>query len=92
MRLRDNLHTAMKSHVIKILIDPKLKKAYGIVLIRDGVKQIIYARKEVIMSAGSINTPQLLMLSGVGPREQLEKFKIPVIQDLKVREGATQHR
>ena len=38
--------------------------------------------KEVILSAGTIGSPQLLLLSGIGPREQLEKFRIPVIVDL----------
>lgn len=74
----------MKSHVIKVLIDPKTNKAYGVLFVRNGVKQIVYARKEVILSGGAINSPQLLMLSGVGPRQHLEKLKIPVLQDLKV--------
>lgn len=36
------------------------------------------ASKEIILSCGSYNSPQLLMLSGIGPKEQLEKFKIPI--------------
>lgn len=74
----------MGSHAIKVLINPKSRRAYGIVFVRNGVKQIVYARKEVILSAGAINTPQLLMLSGVGPEEELNKFNIPVIKSLKV--------
>ncbi|EEB16963.1 glucose dehydrogenase precursor, putative [Pediculus humanus corporis] len=91
VRLRKNLHTAMKSQVIKILINPKINKAYGVIFIRNGVKQIAYARKEVIMSAGAINTPQLLMLSGIGPREHLQSLKIPVVQNLKVGENLQDH-
>jgi choline dehydrogenase len=40
------------------------------------------ARKEVIISAGTFNTPQLLKLSGIGPADELRKFGIPLIVDL----------
>ena len=43
---------------------------------------VVGARKEVILSAGAIGSPQLLLLSGIGPREQLEKLSIPVVRNL----------
>lgn len=48
----------------KVLLDGA-KRAYGVELVREGgVKQVVRARKEVIVSAGAVNSPQLLMLSG----------------------------
>jgi choline dehydrogenase len=41
------------------------------------------ARREIILAGGAFNTPQLLMLSGIGPRDQLEKFGIPVLVESK---------
>lgn len=47
-----------------------------------GASGYVAAGKEVILSAGSFNTPQLLKLSGVGPQEELKSFGIDVIKDL----------
>jgi choline dehydrogenase len=44
-----------------------------------GEKRAVRATKEVIVAGGAFNTPQLLKLSGVGPREELEEFGIPVV-------------
>lgn len=49
------------------------------------------AAKEVILSGGSINTPQLLMLSGIGPKKHLEEHEIPVKLDLPVGENMQDH-
>ncbi|KAK3313591.1 choline dehydrogenase [Apodospora peruviana] len=46
-----------------------------------GTEKIITARKEVILCAGAYRTPQLLMLSGVGPAATLAEHKIPVVHD-----------
>lgn len=81
VRLRKNLHVALFAHVTKVIFDPDTKRALGIEFIRDGVKQAAYARREVILSAGAINSPHLLMLSGIGPKADLEKVGIPVIHD-----------
>lgn len=66
VRLRQNLHVALWTHVTRVLIDPDTRRAYGVEFIRDGVKKTVLARREVILSAGTINSPQLLMISGTG--------------------------
>ncbi|XP_014247177.1 glucose dehydrogenase [FAD, quinone] [Cimex lectularius] len=85
VRLRKNLHITMKSQAVKILFDRgNPPRARGIQYIRDGRKRTIRARKEVIVSAGAINSPQLLMLSGVGPAQELARHGIPLIKDAMV--------
>ncbi|XP_060524438.1 glucose dehydrogenase [FAD, quinone]-like [Cylas formicarius] len=81
---RENLHVSTRSRVTKIMIDPITKRAYGVEFVKDRQKYTVKSMKEVILSAGTINSAQLLLLSGVGPREDLERLDIPVISDLKV--------
>ena len=87
---RDNLHIALRSHVAKIEI--KDKKATGVYVIRDGRKFFIRARKEIVLSAGAIGSPQILMLSGVGPKPHLEELGINVIADLPVGQNLQDHQ
>lgn len=91
VRLRKNLHVAMKAHVTRVLIDPTTKIAFGVEFVRGGKLHRVRAIKEVILSAGAVNSPHLLMLSGIGPKQDLEKHKIPVIQDLKVGHNLQDH-
>lgn len=81
VRLRNNLHISLFSHVTKVLIDPTTRRAFGVEYIKNGQKQVVLARKEVILSGGAINTPHLLMLSGIGPAEHLQEKGINVIHD-----------
>ncbi|KAB7503438.1 L-sorbose 1-dehydrogenase, partial [Armadillidium nasatum] len=81
---RKNFNVATYSHVTKVLIDPNTNRAYGVRYFRNGAYHDVLARKEVILSAGVINTPQILMLSGIGPKEHLKELKIPLIKDLPV--------
>ncbi|KAK9308520.1 hypothetical protein QLX08_001511 [Tetragonisca angustula] len=88
---RKNLHVALEAHVTKILIEPSSKTAYGVEFVREGETLRVHAKKEVIVSAGAVNSPQLLMLSGIGPTEHLSQHGIPVIQDLKVGHNLQDH-
>ncbi|XP_031630820.1 glucose dehydrogenase [FAD, quinone]-like [Contarinia nasturtii] len=91
VRLRKNLHVAMNAHVTRLLIDDIKMQATGVEFVRYGKKYRISARREVILSAGAINSPQLLMLSGIGPRAHLEQHGIRVIKDLAVGENLQDH-
>ena len=80
-RSRKNLNIFTESFVERILFDGK--KAIGIeVKIKNEIKKI-YANKEVILSGGSINSPQLLLVSGVGPAQHLKEKGINVVHDLE---------
>lgn len=81
----------MRCHVTRVLIDPATKVAFGVEFVRDGKIYRIRATKEVILSAGAVNSPQILMLSGVGPKADLEKHKIPVVQNLPVGHNLQDH-
>lgn len=81
---RGNLHVMTNSLVSRVIIDPATKIALGVEYIYEGVSRQLFAHKEVIVSGGPINSPQLLWLSGIGPRRDLTKFDIPVLSDLPV--------
>ncbi|XP_069358836.1 ecdysone oxidase-like [Maniola hyperantus] len=74
---RPNLRVFTNAFVTKILMDDN-RRAYGVEVEINGKLRTILADREVIISAGSINTPQLLMLSGIGPEEELISHNIPI--------------
>src|SRR6266571_1847014 len=57
-------------------------RAVGVASVHNGEHQQVTANKEVILSGGAINSPQLLMLSGIGPAHHLKALGIPVVADL----------
>ncbi|XP_047740109.1 glucose dehydrogenase [FAD, quinone] [Hyalella azteca] len=79
---RKNLHILPGARVDKILFN-RDKKAVGVQYTFKGKNQIVDARKEVILSAGTVLTPKLLMLSGIGPRKVLEELGIAVVSDVE---------
>uniref|UniRef100_A0A182KEL4 Glucose-methanol-choline oxidoreductase N-terminal domain-containing protein n=1 Tax=Anopheles christyi TaxID=43041 RepID=A0A182KEL4_9DIPT len=86
-RLFTNLHVMQSARVIKVLLNSQNREAVGVRVLVNGKQRKLRATKEVILSAGPIFTPHLLMLSGIGPRTQLDALRIPVHADLPV--GAT---
>ncbi|PSN52601.1 Glucose dehydrogenase [FAD, quinone] [Blattella germanica] len=85
---RKNLHVLKNSHVKRIIVDPETKIAKAVEFTsKDGTEHTVNVKNEVILSAGTINSPQILMLSGIGPKEHLKEFEITPIIDLKVGEN-----
>jgi choline dehydrogenase-like flavoprotein len=80
MGKRKNLHVEINAYAQRIIIENG--RAVGVEYTQNGVKKIIYARREVILSAGAFHSPQLLMVSGIGDRVELEKHCIPVLNHL----------
>ncbi|CAG0883877.1 unnamed protein product [Darwinula stevensoni] len=83
VRLRPNLDVSMRSFVHKVLIDNH-KRAWAVKFEKDGNIRKVKARKEIILCAGAVGSPHILMVSGVGPRAHLEEHGIHVHSDLKV--------
>ncbi|KAK8385719.1 hypothetical protein O3P69_016475 [Scylla paramamosain] len=77
---RPNLHILHGANVLQIVFEDK--RATGVKFLYKGKVIEVGARREVILSAGSIASPKLLMLSGVGPRYHLQHHQIPVVVDL----------
>lgn len=86
---RPNLVIALNAHVHKIVINRK--KAESVIVNINGKILTIKASEEIILSAGAINSPQILMLSGIGPKQHLEDLGIPVIKNLPVGANLQDH-
>jgi choline dehydrogenase len=77
---RPNLTIQIRALATRILFEGS--RAVGVAYLKDGVEQQARANKEVILSGGCVNSPQLLMLSGIGPADHLREMGIQVITDL----------
>lgn len=78
---RTNLTIKTNTSVKKILLENG--KAIGVeIYIGKNSSEKIFCNKEVILCAGAIQSPQLLKVSGIGPKEELKKFEIEVLKDL----------
>ncbi len=81
VKSRDNLTILTNAQVERIVTEGKCATAVEY-RDRSGTLQTIKARREIILSGGAINSPQLLMLSGIGPADHLNEHGIDVVADL----------
>ena len=81
---RSNVDIRTTSHATSIILEGK--RAIGVCYKRGGirgVKKTVMARREVLVAAGTVNTPKLLQLSGIGPSELLSQIGIPLQHELQ---------
>ncbi len=78
-RGRDNLSIITHAQATSLIMDGR--RAVGVRYIRGGEENIVRARRGVILSAGALQSPQLLMLSGIGPASELKQHGIAVLLD-----------
>jgi len=87
---RSNLHILTDATTRRVLIENR--RAVGVEITRSGQVQTLRARREVALSAGTIGSPHLLMLSGIGPQAHLQQMGIAVVQDLPVGDNLHDHQ
>ncbi|KAF8969147.1 hypothetical protein BDZ97DRAFT_1915510 [Flammula alnicola] len=84
---RPNLKVVLHAQVTKILTEKvgDEVKATGVEFAKskDGPRFTARSKRDVIIAAGAVHSPHILLLSGIGPAKQLEQFKIPVVQNLE---------
>lgn len=82
---RTNLQIVTRAFVDQILFNSTVNtRVSGIRYLKNGATYLMYANQEVILSAGPINTPQILILSGIGPYDHLYDLDIPIRTNLPV--------
>lgn len=80
--LRPNYHLLPENAVARVLFEEKTAVGVEFVVRATGEVKTAWAKKEVILAAGAVHTPQILQLSGVGPRALLEGLGIEVLEVL----------
>lgn len=81
-RGRSNLQVLSGAFVRRVLFSDDGGRATGVEIQQGGATRTLAARREVILAAGALQSPQLLMASGVGPGEHLRQHGVPVLHDL----------
>lgn len=80
---RSNLTCITGARTSKIVIENGRATGVEYIDAKSGQKHVVHADKEVLLSAGAVQSPQILQLSGIGDPEELAKFGIPVVKALK---------
>lgn len=88
---RQNLHIMINTRATKILINPETKTAYGVEFSRNNKKYRTMVKNEVVLSSGTFHSPQLLTLSGVGVKRDLENIGIKPLHELPVGRNMHDH-
>ncbi|XP_026806318.1 glucose dehydrogenase [FAD, quinone]-like isoform X1 [Rhopalosiphum maidis] len=92
LRIRGNLRVKTNSHVTRLLVAADRRSVYGVEYVDSANRtRRLTARKEVILCAGVIGSAHLLMVSGIGPAEDLRPLGVPVVQDLRVGHNLQHH-
>jgi choline dehydrogenase len=77
---RPNLEVRPNAQATRLIVEKR--RVVGVEYLRDGRRERVRASREVVLCGGVVDSPKLLMLSGVGPADQLKALKIPVVADL----------
>jgi choline dehydrogenase len=81
LKNRSNLTVVLQSSVIKVLFDAEIRATGVLVSFSGATPIIINSKKEIIISASAVGSPKLLLLSGIGPKKELEALGIQCIVD-----------
>lgn len=76
---RSNLDVRTGAQVVRLVVEGR--RVTGVEYVRNGTREIVRARRDVVLSAGAVDSPRLLMLSGIGPAGHLRELGIPVVAD-----------
>jgi choline dehydrogenase len=77
---RPNVEVRSRAHVTRLIVEGR--RVVGVEYLQDGQRQQVRAAREVILATGVVDSPKLLMLSGIGPADHLKSHGITVVADV----------
>lgn len=88
---RPNLHVVTHTRAIRLYFNALGTRAESVEILNNKKKFVVKSRREIILSAGAFESPKLLMLSGVGPKDHLQELNITLVKDLPVGQTLYEH-